>query len=317
MANHVNPDGTLTDYITETHPWVNRVTGVDRYGTAAQLASEYFQPGGTVYVASGSVFPDALAAGALAGQQQAPVLLTAAERLPLDTREALEALAPSEIVLLGGSVAVSDEVAAELAAYGEVTRIAGPDRWGTSALIAEEFGTAETVFVAVGTEYADALAAVPAAGTADAPVILTHGDHLSQAAAGAIERLGATQFVVVGGEGAVSSAVETELEQLGTVTRVSGLDRYATAEQLARTYFEGPVANALVTSGQNYPDALAAGPVGVIGQRPVLLTRADGVPVVVRDVVRDLQIRSLTISGGENAVSTGVEQSLADIVLTP
>ena len=96
----------LRDYA----PTVERLSGADRYGTAAAVA-EQFEPGVDVlYVATGQNYPDALAVAALAGQQGLPVLLTQADHLPEVTAEAAERLQPDRIVVIGGSGAVSEGV---------------------------------------------------------------------------------------------------------------------------------------------------------------------------------------------------------------
>jgi putative cell wall-binding protein len=92
-------------------PVVHRVAGTDRYETAAALARlDGTSSGGTVYVATGTDFPDALAAAAQAGQRDAPVLLVPGDRIPSATAAGVRGLAPTRIVLAGGRGAVSDEV---------------------------------------------------------------------------------------------------------------------------------------------------------------------------------------------------------------
>lgn len=89
---------------------VTRVTGVDRYGTAAALSQRYPARVPVAYVASGATFPDALAAAARAGHEGAPVLLVRPDSVPPATAAALERLAPQTIVVVGAGGAVSDTV---------------------------------------------------------------------------------------------------------------------------------------------------------------------------------------------------------------
>ena len=54
-----------------------------------------------------------------------------------------------------------------------ITRLAGPDRYGTSAAVAATYGAPQTtVYVASGGGYADALSAAPLAGAHGAPLLL-------------------------------------------------------------------------------------------------------------------------------------------------
>ncbi|HMJ81448.1 MAG TPA: cell wall-binding repeat-containing protein, partial [Candidatus Dormibacteraeota bacterium] len=109
---------------------VSRLSGADRYETAAAISKDAFAPGVPVaFVATGTTFPDALAGAAVAGHVGGPVLLTQPTALPPATRAALVRLAPGQIVVLGGTASVSDAVLATLHTYtaGAVTRLAGPD----------------------------------------------------------------------------------------------------------------------------------------------------------------------------------------------
>lgn len=117
----VGGTGAVSDTVLELlegyAPTVERVSGADRYATAAAVA-DTFSPGVEVlYVATGENYPDALTVAALAGQQGAPVLLTQATHLPAVTAEAADRLDPDRIVVVGGTAAVSEEVLAELEAY--------------------------------------------------------------------------------------------------------------------------------------------------------------------------------------------------------
>jgi putative cell wall-binding protein len=97
---------------------VFRVSGADRYTTAAFIAETYFLPRPTLaLVATGLNFPDALAGAALAGRLWSPILLTAPTTLPSSTASGLGYLAPPEIDVLGGTGAVSNGVATALSGY--------------------------------------------------------------------------------------------------------------------------------------------------------------------------------------------------------
>lgn len=94
-----------------------RLSGADRYETAAEVAQEF--PGGvsSTVVASGQQFSDALVGGALAGRRGVPVVLTRPDRIPSGTVEALNHLGPATIGVLGGTDSVSNTTLAALAAY--------------------------------------------------------------------------------------------------------------------------------------------------------------------------------------------------------
>jgi subtilisin family serine protease len=97
-----------------------RWQGVDRYGTAAQVAAGGFARGwvsGSYFgIATGKNFPDALGGGALAGHNGGVVLLTVPESLPTATRVVVQNFGydGTPVVLFGSTTAISQAVAGEL-----------------------------------------------------------------------------------------------------------------------------------------------------------------------------------------------------------
>jgi putative cell wall-binding protein len=111
-------NGVLISLLNYTDGGIFRVSGPDRYTTAAFIAETYFLPQPTLaLVATGLNFPDALAGAALAGRLWSPILLTAPTTLPSSTAEALAYLGPPEIEVLGGTGVVSSGVATALSGY--------------------------------------------------------------------------------------------------------------------------------------------------------------------------------------------------------
>ena len=96
---------------------MSRLSGSDRYATAAAISAGWAPGVPVVYVATGLNFPDALAGAAAAGALGAPLLLVTGTTVPAATAAELARLKPGRIVILGGSGAVSDSVASQLRAY--------------------------------------------------------------------------------------------------------------------------------------------------------------------------------------------------------
>src|SRR5690606_37007737 len=89
---------------------ITRLGGADRYETSTLVSQHFAAPGGTVFVAYGGAFPDALAAASAAGLQKAPLLLVRADLVPSVIQAELLRLMPSKVVVLGGPVAIADSV---------------------------------------------------------------------------------------------------------------------------------------------------------------------------------------------------------------
>lgn len=304
---------TVHDEPAGTFPTVVRHSGSDRYDVAARIALAHYAPGvDTVYVASGQKFADALAGGARAGSEDAPVLLTRATSLPGPTRSALGQLRPRRVVVLGGDASVSGEVLTELRGLATtVERVGGADRYAVSAALASTYpaGT-PTVFVVSGQTFPDALAASARAGGLDAPVLLTSSRVMPPSVTAELARLRPSTVVIVGGTASVGTEVETVLRgYAGTVTRVGGADRYAVSAALAQAY-PVPVAEAWVAKGTDYPDALAAAPVAARRGGPVVLTRPTALPGVTVAALERVEAPTVRIAGGTASVSTAVGRDL-------
>ncbi len=157
---------------------VTRLAGNDRHATAAEV-SKRWTSAATVYLATGRDFPDALSGGSGAAKERMPLLLADLDTIPDVTVTAIRRLAPSKIVLVGGTGVLSDAVerqAKGLAA--SVVRYAGADRYATSADVVAKVTSVmvpkpTTALLATGRNYPDALAGVPAAAVAKAPLLLT------------------------------------------------------------------------------------------------------------------------------------------------
>jgi putative cell wall-binding protein len=291
---------------TATIPF-SRVAGADRYATAVALSAGASK-GGTVYVATGGAFADALAGGPAAAHDGGPLLLTARDSLPASTRDRLVALQPSRIRVLGGPAAVSDAVVAELdgLASGGATRLAGEDRFATAAAISEAaFSSAPVAYVATGAGFADALAGAAAGALRGGPVLLVERDSVPSATAAELERLRPASIVVLGGTGAVGSAVAQQLRQWSaSVTRAAGTDRYATAVAVSAAMPSASVA--YLATGVNFPDALAGGVVAGAARAPLLLVPGRCMPNGVRAELTRLGVAKVVLLGGESATSSAL-----------
>jgi putative cell wall-binding protein len=297
-----------------------RLAGADRYATAAAMSRSSFSPGVPVaYVATGSSFPDALAGGPAAARTGGPVLLVTARDVPSATATELARLKPARIVVLGGTSAVSAAVADRLRAYastGKVTRLAGADRYGTAARVsAATFAEGTPVaYIATGASFPDALAGGVAAGRQKGPVLLVAAGAVPSVTASELTRLKPGRIVVLGGTAAIRDSVASALRAYtsGTVTRISGADRYLTAVAVSKatTGSDAPRTVYLAT-GASFPDGLAGTPVAVRANGPLLIVPSGGLTDALRAELRRLNPPRVVILGGTSAVSNAVAAQVA------
>ena len=201
-----------------------------------------------------------------------------------------------------------------------IDRIYGTDRYATAADVSKShFSAVNTVYIATGEQFADALSAAPAATLEGAPLLLTKSTVLPNVAREEIERLRPKKIVVVGGVGAVSAAVFAQLKSMvpNTVRR-SGIDRYETSRAVIAGAF-GTAPFIYLATGEDYPDALSAGAVAAQNGAPVLLVRgsAASVDAKTRAFLTKMKTRNAPIIGGTGAVSRGIENQLAAALMNP
>ena len=137
------------------------------------------------------------------------MLLVQTDGVPDVTASEIQRLAPSDVIVMGGTAAVTDAVVDQVAELAGVTprRIAGADRYETAALTATELGSAEVAFIATAGTFADALAAVPVAVIEDGVLLLVDVDRVPETVSTVLADLTPPRITVLGGTSAVSQEV--------------------------------------------------------------------------------------------------------------
>ena len=208
--------------------------GADRYETAVRLAERYAHERGgldaasAVILVSGETPLDGAVAAGLAARESAPILFTRPTGLPGHVAGFIEDHAVSEVIVIGGTGSVPDEVLAQVAALNadmKLRRIAGDDRYATSAAIASELdgatnwcGTNDTVALLANgdTERIGMVAATgPLAYAMEIPVLLTGRDILPDSVADALAELRIDRVVMVGNPAALSDSLISQLVAVG------------------------------------------------------------------------------------------------------
>jgi len=160
-----------------------------------------------------------------------------------------------------------------------VTRLGGTDRYATGRQVSQaqwRNGSANAVVLARGDAAPDALAGGPLAAHLHGPLLLTEPTTLDPATRAEIDRVlggpaSGKSIYILGGDNAISPAIQTALKKAGyNVVRLSGADRFGTALAVAKQF--GPTPEAIVATGLDFPDALAAGPLGAVRNAPIVLS---------------------------------------------
>jgi putative cell wall-binding protein len=293
-------------------PSIVRVSGADRYATAAAFSKSAYPNGAVpvVFIATGESFADAIAAAPAAAAQGGPLLLVYGNAIPGATMDELKRLAAKKIVVVGGESAVSTSVYSQLAMLApSIQRVAGTDRFDTSRKLAAIAFPAQTaVMFATGWNFPDALSASSVAGATGKPVVLVNG------VAGGVDT-GTSQYIadraikqvqIVGGAAAVSNGLMSGLQAQGvSVTRSSGDDRYLTNNALVSAAFSAADTVYLAT-GEQYPDALAAAAVAGAKKKPMLMAPGYCLSRYTGKSIATLGTKSVILVGGASALTDNV-----------
>ncbi|MBC2722193.1 cell wall-binding repeat-containing protein [Desulfosporosinus sp.] len=187
--------------------------GYDQYETSVNIAKELARQGAgfsRVVLAAGWLSPaDALSVAPIAAAQEMPILTTTQGQLPTSVKAYLDSIKAQvkESYVVGGSAVVSDRVKGDLP--GNVSRFSGQTKYDTNIQILRNFTKDyknNQVYVANGETLVDALAGVPLAASAQAPLLLVNRQLENATKTFVKLNLSTAKMIALGGEAVVPSA---------------------------------------------------------------------------------------------------------------
>lgn len=291
-----------------------RLQGPDRYATAATVAARGrdAKAAPAAVLARGDDHADALAGVPLAHHLGAPLLLTQSDELPGATTDALRDLVQEggTVHLLGGGAAITGQVERAVEQLGfDVRRHGGASRYETAALVADQLPDVTSAIVASGHSFPDALAAAAPAALNGQAILLSERDALPDATRDALE--GLDHATMVGGEVVLAEQVRSQVDEAaGTVIRIAGGDRYATAVEVVKAHDSLDTSSLGVASGETFPDALAGALDAARQGTGLLLTESRRLPTVTRAALQSFAPSGIRLYGGEVAVDRGVANEI-------
>nr|WP_283246013.1 cell wall-binding repeat-containing protein [Bacillus suaedae] len=292
------------EQIIDTQIELTTLKGSTRETTAVEISKEIYPNGfdpkhqyKTVIVATAYEFADALSAAPLAAKyDNAPILLTEANKLNSNVATEIRRLKAEKVIVLGGEQAVSTQAlqeAEQIVGKGNVSRISGSTRYETNEKINNQVGEVEGYFVVSGQEPADALSAAPIAAQNNWAIVLTNKNNINSET---IEALEGKKISVLGGEAAISNQVYNQLEvEAATINRLSGKNRYETLSAVLNE-FETNMDKIYMATGKNFPDALSAAS---------LVNATDGTLLLIGDSVDNSLDQYITSSNPNNLYIIG------------
>ncbi|MDQ7092370.1 N-acetylmuramoyl-L-alanine amidase [Desulfosporosinus sp. PR] len=278
----------FTPLLTQASPLAystERIAGQDCVETALKISQKGWDSAQTVILCQSSDYPDSIAATPYAVSLDAPILLTGGETLDSRVVQELQRLKPQKVILLGGTACLQPSLEKGLEQLSlNWERIGGIDRYETSVLLAKRL-TSDSLIVANGDNFPDALSAATYAGIKQIPIVLTS----TTLPDSVLKYLNATQpkhITVVGGEVVVPSQ-ELTANNFTIETRLAGQDRYDTnanvVSQMKDIYQSKDL---YLASGVTFPDAVAGTVLASKAKAPLLLTEQKDIPPSIYSFMR-------------------------------
>jgi trimeric autotransporter adhesin len=292
-----------------------RIAGTNRYSTAIAISRQGWPDGAkAVVLARGDNYPDALAAAPFAYLVDAPILLTVPSQLGSTTLAEIQRLNPDKIYLIGGKNAISESTESMLQAAGyTVQRISGDTRYTTAISIADQMNahgaSFDTAFIVQGTNFPDALSAGAYAAMRGEPILLTPTNSFPPVLSYAMANMNIENTFVIGGEAAVSASV---FDQLPNPERIRGASRYLTSIALFERFFPysgGSLDQIFLSTGENYPDAIAGGVLAAKNGTGLILIYGPGTTpsAAMINQLRQRKINQTVFFGGTGSLSAALE----------
>ena len=297
----------------------SRIAGQNRYESAAQISREQFTNAKKVIVVNAQKYADALSATTLSDGKYS-ILYTEKDSLPTATRNEIQRLNPVEVYLLGGQQSISSGIENILKKYSnKVTRIAGRDRYETSAKVAA-MSKKKNVVIASGENFSDPLYASSYAYSNNAKILLSSGKTLSRQTRDYLLRNKSSigKVTVVGGGQSISSATVRYIQSVTgkNVSRISGRNRYDGSVKVANSMNKDKV---FIASGEDFADALAISPLAQKLNAPILLSSRSKLDTSVIAFLNNFKksIKDVYIVGGYRTIDNNVYGTVKNVLAKP
>ncbi|AEB65224.1 N-acetylmuramoyl-L-alanine amidase [Bacillus sp. FSL K6-2819] len=188
---------------------VKRISGSNRYDTAAKVAKE-MPAASKAVIANGFLYADAIAAIPYAAMNGYPILFTNQTDINSATAGAIKSKGIKSSIVAGGTGSINASVFNKLPSP---KRISGSNRYELAANLVQQLNLPTgNVFVSNGFGYADSIAGAALAAKKKQSIILTNGSNLSKETRVIIGRKKLSSFTIIGNTPAVSSNVANQLK---------------------------------------------------------------------------------------------------------
>lgn len=196
--------------------------------------------------------------------------------------------------------------------------IKGNNRFSTATEISKmNYATGGTVVLVNGNAVADGIAATPLAASENASILLANTNNLPSETANRMKEIAPQKVIIVGGENAVSKALEAKIanDYAVEVQRIAGKDRYATSFEIAKKLVESgaEINTAYIVAGTGEADALSVASKAGADKQPIILTGKDSIAPEMYAWLKEQNLEDAYFIGGNKVISDSVINSVNEI----
>lgn len=196
--------------------------------------------------------------------------------------------------------------------------IKGNNRFSTATEISKmNYATGGTVVLVNGNAVADGIAATPLAASENASILLANTNNLPSETANRMKEIAPQKVIIVGGENAVSKALEAKIanDYAVEVQRIAGKDRYATSFEIAKKLVESgaEINTAYIVAGTGEADALSVASKAGADKQPIILTGKDSIDPEMYAWLKEQNLEDAYFIGGNKVISDNIINSVNEI----
>lgn len=190
-----------------------------------------------------------------------------------------------------------------------LARISGIDRYESSALISKNtHQKSDTVILVNGESEVDALLSTPLASVMNCPILLIKKNEIPESVKKELERLEAKNIILVGGSEKISDSLYKSMKNM-KISRIAGKDRVETSKLMAeKIYSTNQIGKkAILVNGNKIVDAISSSNIGRKEISPILLTENDNLYEPILKLMKEKDIKDVTIIGGSDSIGYRLE----------
>ncbi len=298
-----------------------RLTGSDRFSTAVSIAEEFNNEKiSDVTITSGYDFTNALSGSVLAKKLNAPILLSG--KTDLENKPAIQYIQKhmdksGNIYILGNKMNSNENIIINLKklGYNNIKTLNDGEKFGATKAINDTINASQgtPIIITSGNEFADGLGASTVAALNGYPVILSDVYEIPLESQETLKKVKPSKVYIIGGDTIISNNVKDKVKKLcgisdDKIVRIWGEDRYTTSINIAK-YFQMDGSNITLSSGEDFPDALAGSVLAAKLNSPLILLGDNN-----NEQKKFIDLGKYTnqiILGGTSSISDNVKKDLA------